>query len=107
MEITTLKKNTIMMKNNNTKMETQIIIKRGNFTLTRLTNSELYSIRHKDIPKWFGEFNELFYDELRFYIFEIESDPNKAADFIITLYDWLSSQQEALEKLLDEIYIEK
>ena len=100
-------KNTIMMKNNNTKMETQIIIKRGNFTLTRLTNSELYSIRHKDIPKWFGEFNELFYDELRFYIFEIESDPDKAAEFIVELYDWLSSQQEAFEAILDEVYGEE
>lgn len=93
-----------MMKNNNTKMETQIIIKRGNFTLTHLTNSELYSIRHKDIPRWFGEFNELFYDELRFYIFEIESDPDKAAEFIVELYQWLDSQEEALEKLLDIVY---
>ena len=88
-------------------MKTQIIIKKGNFTLTHLTNSELYSIRHKDIPKWFGEFNELFYDELRFYIFEIESDPDKAAEFIVELYNWLEAQEEAFEKLLDSVYEEE
>lgn len=93
----------IMTLKNNTKMGTQIL-KQGDFTLKYFKYYDVYSILYKDIPKWSGGFNELEYDELRFYIFEIESNPNKAAEFIITLYNWLSSQQEALEKLLDEVY---
>ena len=98
MEITTLK--------NNTKMGTQIL-KQGNFTLTHFAYCDVYFIFYKDIPKWGGLFNELEYDELRFYIFEIEPDRNNAAEFIVELYQWLSSQEEAFEKLLDEVYGEE
>ena len=95
MEITTLK--------NNTKMGTQIL-KQGDFTLKYFKYYDIYSLLYKDSPIWGGELYELFYDEFRFYIFEIEPDPNKAAEFIVELYNWLSSQQEALEKLLGEVY---
>ena len=95
MEITTLK--------NNTKMGTKIL-KQGDFVLKYFKYYDVYSILYKDIPKWGGEFNELFDDELRYYIFEIEPDPNKAAEFIIELYNWCDTQQEALEKLLGEVY---
>ena len=98
MEITTLK--------NNTKMETQIF-KHGDFTLKHFDYCDSYFIFYKDIPKWEGEFNELSVDELRFYIFEIEQDRDKAANFIIELYNWISSQEEAFEKLLDEVYGEE
>ena len=87
-------------------METQIL-KQGDFTLKYFKYCDVYSILYKDIPKWGGEFNELFDDELRYYIFEIEPNRNKAAEFIVELYNWLSSQQEALEKLLDEVYGEE
>lgn len=90
-------------KNNNTKMGTQCL-KHGDFTLKHFDYCDAYFIFYKDIPKWDGEFNELFDDELRFYIFEIEPNHNKAAEFIVELYNWLDSQQEALEKLLDEVY---
>ena len=94
------------MKNNNTKMGTQIL-KQGDFTLKHFAYCDVYFILYKDIPKWGGEFNELEDDELRYYIFEIEPDRNKAAEFIIELYQWLSSQEEAFEKLLDEVYGEE
>ena len=98
MEITTLKNNTIM--------GTQIL-KQGDFTLKYFKYCDIYFILYKDIPKWEGEFNELSVDELRFYIFEIEQDRDKAANFIIELYNWISSQEEALEKLLDSVYGEE
>ena len=94
------------MKNNNTKMGTQIL-KHGDFTLKHFDYCDSYFIFYKDIPKWEGEFTELEDDELRFYIFEIESNRNKAAEFIIELYNWISSQEEAFEKLLDEVYGEE
>ena len=87
-------------------MEIQII-KQGDFTLTHLVYCDIYSLLYKDSPIWGGEFNELEDDELRFYIFEIEPDPNKAAEFIVELYNWISSQEEAFEKLLDEVYGEE
>ena len=99
MEITTL-------KNNNTIMGTQIL-KQGDFTLKYFKYCDIYFILYKDIPKWEGEFNELSVDELRYYIFEIEQDRDKAANFIIELYNWISSQEEALEKLLDSVYGEE
>ena len=98
MEITTLK--------NTAKMGTQIL-KQGDFTLTHFAYCDVYSILYKDTSKWVGCFNELFDDELRFYIFEIESNANKAAEFIVKLYNWLSSQEEAFEKLLDTVYGEE
>ena len=88
---------------NNTKMGTQIL-KQGDLALKYFAYYDVYSILYKDSPKWGGEFNELFDDELRFYIFEIEPDRNKAAKFIVELYQWLDSQEEALEKLLDSVY---
>ena len=98
MEITTLK--------NNTKMGTQIL-KHGDFTLTHFAYCDVYAILYKDTTKWVGCFNELFDDELRFYIFEIESHGNKAAKFIVELYNWLSSQEEAFEKLFGEVFGEE
>ena len=92
--------------NNNIKMGTKIL-KHGDLVLKHFAYCDVYFIFYKDIPKWGGLFNELEYDELRFYIFEIEQDRDKAAEFIIELYNWISSQEEALEKLLDEIYGEK
>ena len=97
------------MKNNNTKMETQVF-KHGDFTLKHFDYHDSYFLCYKDIPKWKGEFEELFVDELRFYIFEIESNPNKAAEFIVELYNWGFAQPEAFEKIPDlipdEIYEE-
>ena len=87
-------------------MGTQIL-KHGDFTLKHFDYCDSYFIFYKDIPKWEGEFTELEDDELRFYIFEIESNRNKAAEFIIELYNWISSQEEAFEKLLDEVYGEE
>ena len=98
MEITTLKNNTIM--------ETQIL-KQGDFTLTHLVYCDVYSLLYKDSPIWGGLFNELEYDELRYYVFEIEPNPNKATEFIVELYKWGFSQQGAFRKLLDEVYGEK
>ena len=98
MEITTLKNNTIMKT---------LIIKQGNFTLNHFDYYDSYFIFYKGIPKWGGEFNELFDDELRYYIFEIEPNSNKATEFIVELYNWLSSQQESFEKLLGEVYGEE
>ena len=94
------------MKNNNTKMGTQII-KHGDFTLKHFAYWDVYFILYKDRAVWDGYFNELEDDELRFYIFEIEPDSEKAAEFIIKLYNWISSQEEALEKLLDSVYEEE
>ena len=93
------------MKNNN-KMGTQIL-KKGDLVLKHFNYCDVYFIFYKDIPKWGGEFNELEYDELRYYIFEIEPNRNNAAEFIVELYDWLSSQQEAFEAILDEVYGEE
>ena len=98
MEITTLK--------NNTKMGTQIL-KQGDFTLKHFAYCDVYFILYKDIPKWGGEFNELEDDELRYYIFEIEPDPNKASEFITELYNWGISQQGAFEKLFGSVYGEE
>ena len=92
-----------IMKNNSTTMGIQIL-KQGDFTLKYFKYYDIYSLLYKDSPIWGGEFNELEDDELRFYIFEIEPDPNKAAEFIVELYNWLDSQEEAFEKLLDSVY---
>ena len=88
---------------NNTTMKTQIL-KKGDFTLKHFAYWDAYFILYKDRAVWDGYFNELSVDELRFYIFEIEQDRDKAAEFIIELYNWISSQEEALEKLLDSVY---
>ena len=94
------------MKNkNNTKMETNI--KHGNFTIKHFSHHNSWSLLYKDRIIWEGELYELFYDEFRFYIFEIESDPNKAAEFVVELYNWLDTQEEAFEKLLDSVYGEE
>ena len=98
MEITTLK--------NNTKMGIQIL-KHGDFTLKHFAYCDSYFLFYKDRAVWDGDFNELSVDELRFYIFEIEPDRDKAAEFIVELYNWISSQEEAFEKLLDEVYGEE
>ena len=87
-------------------MGTQII-KQGDFTLKHFKYWDVYFILYKDRAVWDGDFNELSVDELRFYIFEIEPNPNKAAEFIVELYQWLDSQEEAFEKLLDSVYGEE
>lgn len=93
-------------KNNKTKMET-LILKRGDLSLTYSSYRDSYFLFYKDVLFLECEFDELFVDELRLDIFEIEPDRNNAADFIITLYDWGSAQQEALEELLDSVYGEE
>ena len=92
--------------NNSTKMGIQIF-KQGDFALKYFKYCDIYFLFYKGRAIWDGDFNELEDDELRFYIFEIEPDPNKAAKFIVELYNWLDSQQEALEKLLDSVYGEE
>ena len=99
MEITTL-------KNNNTKMGIQIF-KQGDFALKYFKYCDIYFLFYKDRAIWDGDFNELFDTRLSDYIFEIEPDPNKAAEFIIELYNWLDSQVEAFTKLLDSVYGEE
>ena len=94
------------MKNNNTMMGTPII-NQGDFTLKYFKNSDIYFLFYKNSPIWDGEFNELFDTPLIDYVFERESDPKKATKFITELYKWSLSQQEAFEKLLDEIYGEE
>ena len=98
MEITTLK--------NSTKMGIQIL-KQGDFVLKYFKYCDIYFLFYKDRAIWDCEFNELLDDKLRYYVFEIEPNPNKAAEFIVELYNWLSSQQEAFKKILGEIYGKK
>ena len=81
-------------------METQI--KHGNFTINHFAHSDSWSLLYNGRIIWEGELYELFYDEFRLDIFEIEQDPNKAAEFIVELYNWREELQEALEKLLEE-----
>ena len=95
-----------IMKNNNTKMGTQIL-KQGGLVLKYFKYCDIYFLFYKDHAIWDGEFTELFSTELLDYVFEREPEPKKAAEFIVELYQWGFSQQEALEKLLDEIYGEK
>ena len=102
MEITTLKNNTKM----GTQMGTQIL-KPGDFSLKYFKYCDIYFLFYKGRAIWDGDFNELSADELRFYLFEIESNPKKAAEFIVELYQWISSQEEAFEKLLDSVYGEE
>ena len=94
------------MKNNNTKMGTKIL-KHGDFTLKYFKYCDIYFLFYKNRAIWDGEFNELFETRLIDYVFEMESDPKKAAEFITKLYKWGSTQQGALEKLLDEVYDKK
>ena len=93
-------------KNNNTKMGTQCL-KHGDFTLKHFSHNDSYSLLYKDTLIWAGELYELFFDEFRFYIFEIEHDPNKAASFIVDLYNWGEPLQEVIEKGFDEYYNKK
>ena len=87
-------------------MEKQII-KHGDFTLTHLVYCDIYSLLYKDSPIWGGNFNELFGNELRDYVFEREPDPKKSEEFIREIYNWGFSQHEAYKKMLDEIYGEE
>ena len=91
---------------NNTTMGT-LILKQGDFVLKYFKNSDIYFLFYKNSPIWDGEFNELFDTPLIDYVFERESDPKKATKFITELYKWGLSQQEAFEKLLDEVYGEE
>ena len=87
-------------------MKTQII-KQGDFTLKYFKYYDIYSLFYKDNPEWGGEFNELFETQIIDRVFKLEPDPEKATEFIVELYNWLSSQQEAFGKLLDEVYEEE
>ena len=99
--------NTIMeTKNNKTKMGT-LILKHGDFILKYFKHCDIYFLFYKDHAIWDGEFHELFETRLIEYVFERESDPKKAAEFITELYNWGFSQQEAYKKMLGEIYGEK
>ena len=95
-----------MMKNNNTKMGTQIL-KHGDFTLKYFKYCDIYFLFYKDHAIWDCDFNELFDDELRYYVFEKEPDRNKAVEFLNELYKWGFSQQEAFTKILDSVYGEE
>ena len=92
-----------MMMKNNTTMGT-LILKQGDFVLKYFKNSDIYFLFYKNNPIWDGEFNELFDTPLIDYVFEREPDTKKATKFITELYKWGLSQQEAFEKLLDEVY---
>ena len=91
------------MKNNSTKMGTPII-NQDDFVLKYFKNSDIYFLFYKNNTLWDDEFNELFDTPLIDYVFEQESDPKKATKFITELYKWGLMQQEAFEKLLDEVY---
>ena len=95
-----------MMQKNNTIMETQII-KHGDFTLKHFDYHDSYFLFYKTCVVWEYKFNELFETRLIDYVFERESDPKKAAEFITKLYKWGSTQQGALKKILDMVYDEK
>ena len=91
---------------NNTKMGTQIL-KQGDFTLKYFKYCDIYFLFYKDHAIWDCEFNELFSTELLDYVFEKEPETKKATEFIVELYNWGFSQQEAFEKILDEVYGEE
>ena len=86
-------------------METQII-KHGDFTLTHFDYHDSYFLHYKTRVREY-KFNELFDTPLRDYVFEREPEPKKAVEFLNELYQWGFSQQEAFEKLLDEVYGEE
>ena len=94
------------MKNNNTKMGTQIL-KQGDFVLKYFKYCDIYFLFYKGRAIWDCEFNELFDTPLIDRVFEKEPDPKKAAEFIVELYNWLDSQEEAFEKILDSVYGEE
>ena len=94
------------MKNNNTKMGTQII-KQGDFVLKHFDYHDSYFLFYKTCVVWEYKFNELFGTQLIDLVFKLEPDRNNAAEFIVKLYNWISSQEEAFEKLLDEVYGEE
>ena len=88
---------------NNTKMGTQIL-KQGDFTLKYFKYCDIYFLFYKDHAIWDCDFNELFDTRLRDYVFERCTNPKKAVEFLNELYKWGSTQQEAFEKILDEVY---
>ena len=92
------------MKNNN-KMGIKIL-KHGDFTLKYFKYCDIYFLFYKDRVREY-KFNELFLTQLIDRVFEREPDRNKAAEFIIELYQWLDSQEEAFTKLLDMVYGEE
>ena len=94
------------METKNNKLGTQCL-KHGDFSLKYFKNCDIYFIFYKTRPIWDGEFYALFDTPLLDYVFEREQDPKKAAEFIIELYNWCYSQQESLEKMLDEVYGEE
>ena len=95
-----------IMKNNNTKMGVQIF-KQGDFVLKYFKYCDIYFLFYKDRAIWDCDLNELLDTQLIDRVFEREPDPNKATEFIVELYNWLSSQQEAFKKILDRVYGEE
>ena len=87
-------------------METQII-KHGDFTLKHFDYHDSYFLFYKTCTVWEYKFNELFGTQLIDLVFKLEPDRNNAAGFIVELYNWLDSQEEAFTKLLDMVYDEK
>ena len=86
-------------------METQIF-KNGDFVLKHFDYHDSYFLFYKDHVREY-KFNELFDTKIVDHVFKLEQDPEKATEFIIELYNWLSLQQGAFEKLLDEVYGKK
>ena len=86
-------------------METKII-KHGDFTLKHFDYHDAYFLLYKAHVREY-KFNELFDSQLIDRVFKLEQDPEKATEFIVELYNWLSSQQEAFKKILDGVYGEK
>ena len=84
MKITTLKNNTTMGIK---------ILKHGDFTLKYFKYCDIYFLFYKGRAIWDGEFNELFSTELLDYVFGREPETNKAASFIVELYQWLEAQE--------------
>ena len=89
------------MKNNNTTMETQII-EQGNFSIEYYSAYDICFLFYKNNPFWGGKFNELIYPKVIKYVFDRESDREKAESFISELYKWYLSHHWTFEELLDE-----
>ena len=94
-------------QNNSTRKMGIQILKQGDFALKYFKYCDIYFLFYKGRAIWDCEFNELFDTQLIDRVFEREPDSNKATEFIVELYNWLDSQEEALKKILDEIYGEK
>ena len=91
-----------MVQNNSITMETKII-KQEDFALTHSSHHDSYFLFYLDHPILECDLEYLFARELIYQIFEFEPDPKKASGFIRELYNWGITQQEACEKILNEL----